>query len=83
MYRVMTMNKDLLISIVEDATEKLKADLKTVIESDVNNEYSFRTTSNVVDGSNEIKLEVTDGCGNRVWSMEVDNSKIKIQDKSC
>lgn len=77
------MNKDLLISIVEDATEKLKADLKTVIESDVNNEYNLRTRSNVLDGSEEIKLEVTDGSGNRVWAMVIDNEKINIKDKSC
>lgn len=77
------MNKNLLISIVEDATEKLKADLKTVIESDINNEYNLRTRSNVLDGSEEIKLEVTDGSGNRVWAMVIDNEKINIKDKSC
>lgn len=77
------MNKDLLISIVEDATEKLKADLKTVIESDINNEYNLRTRSNVLDGSEEIKLEVTDGSGNRVWAMVIDNEKNNIKDKSC
>ena len=82
MYRV-TMNKNLLSTVIDDAVERLKADLKTVIESDVNNEYSFRTTSNVVDGSNEIKLEVTDGNNNRVWAMEIDNRKINIKDKSC
>ncbi len=77
------MNKNLLSTVIDDAVERLKADLKTVIESDVNNEYSFRTTSNVVDGSNEIKLEVTDGSNNRVWSMEIDNRRINIKDKSC
>ena len=77
------MNKNLLSTVIDDAVERLKADLKTVIESDVNNEYSFRTTSNVVDGSNEIKLEVTDGGGIRVWAMEIDNRKINMKDKSC
>ena len=74
------MNKVLLTSIIDDAVEKLKANLKTVIDKDDN--FDFRLSNNLVSGTSETKLEVRDSHGMVIWSMSIDNGKIDIKEEA-
>ena len=74
------MNKVLLTSIIDDAVEKLKADLKIVIDKDDN--FDFRLSNNLVSGTTETRLEVRDNNGMVVWSMCIDNRKIDIKEEA-